>query len=69
MARVEVAVDEVTLENEDGKEVEGLLVTCSECDHEVEVFGVSERSVRRACVTLKEECPLGRENYYVADEE
>lgn len=67
MARIEVEIDEVMLENEDGKEVEGILATCTECDHEVEVFGTSDASVKKACVMLREECPMGQENFYAAD--
>lgn len=67
MSRVEVQVEETEVENEDGIPVDGLCVTCSRCDHEVEVFGQGGKSLRRACVMLKEECPLGQENYYVAD--
>ena len=62
--RVEVDVMEVELENDRGDDVPGLCVQCQRCCHEVEVFGTSEASVKRACVTLREECPEGEENFY-----
>lgn len=47
--------------------VDGLCATCARCEHAVEVFGRSGRSVRRALVMLREECPEGESNFYVAD--
>ncbi len=67
MARVEVEVEETELENEDGIAVDGICVTCTRCDHEVEVFGQGLKSIRRACIMLREECPNGEENFYVED--
>jgi hypothetical protein len=64
--RVECEVEEAELEGDYGP-VDGLCVRCGRCDHEVEVFGTSGRSVRRALVMLREECPNGEENYYTAD--
>ena len=66
--KVEVAVKEVVLQNEDGYTVMGVEVTCSRCDHCVEVFGTSERSIRRGCVMLREECPQGEENFYTDED-
>lgn len=68
MAKVEVEIEEVLLENERGIEVESICATCSRCDHEVEVYGTSDMSVRRACIMLREDCPMGEENFYSANE-
>lgn len=65
MSRVEVKIEEVDLENEDSREVPGVRATCQECDHEVESFGTSDRSRRRCLALLRDDCPLGEENYYV----
>jgi hypothetical protein len=65
--RVACAVEEVELEGDHGQ-VPGVCVTCSRCDHETESFGTSPRSVRRCLVLMREECPLGEENYYAAEE-
>jgi hypothetical protein len=47
--------------------VAGLLVTCSRCGHQVEVFGTSEASARRGAVMLAEECPGRKRNFYEVD--
>lgn len=49
--------------------VEGIRLTCERCGHEVEVYGTEERSLLRAAVMLKEECPKGERNYYVVDDD
>ena len=64
--RVEVEVDETELENDEGRDVPGVIAHCERCDHETESFGTSDRSVRRCLVLLREECPLGEQNFYVA---
>ena len=65
--KVVCEVDETTLENDDGYDVDGVLVTCSRCGHSEESFGTGEASVRRCCALLRENCPLGEANYYVAE--
>lgn len=64
--RVRCDVEEITMDG-DHCEVEGVCVTCSRCGHEAEVYGTSPRSVRRALVMLREECPEGEDNFYVAE--
>lgn len=64
MSRVEVKIEEVDIENEDGREVEGVRATCLECDHETESFGTGERSRRRCLALLREECPSDYGNHY-----
>jgi hypothetical protein len=64
--RVKCEVEEVELDGDHGT-VPGVCLTCGECDHKVEVFGTSGRSIRRGLVMLREECPNGEENYYTAD--
>jgi ribosomal protein S27E len=63
--KVEVEVEEVQIETDDGRLVDSVKVTCSRCQHEVEVFGTSDASVKRGCVMLREECPRGERNFYV----
>ena len=65
--RVNVTVDEVELENDDGWTVAGLTLTCERCGHTVEVFGTEIESSRRGAVMLREECPEGSLNFYVVD--
>jgi len=70
MARIETNAEETELENDDGYPVDGLVVTCSECGHTVEVYGTGDASARRAGVMLRDECPrgVGHLNFYVVDE-
>lgn len=65
MARVEASIEEVEIENEDGRTQDGVCATCSRCDHETEAFGTGPKSRRRCLVMLREECPRGEENFYV----
>ena len=62
--RVEVEVEMVELEGDNGCEIPGITVTCKKCGESVEVFGQSEASVKRGCVMLKEGCD--ERNFYVA---
>lgn len=68
MSRIRVEIAEVTLENDAGFEVDSVQATCSECDHQTESFGTSDASIKRCLVLLREECPLGQDNFYVADD-
>jgi hypothetical protein len=65
MARVPVTVEETTLENDDGVEVEGVVVTCERCGESVEIFGRSGASIKRGCATLHESCD--QNNFYTYD--
>ncbi len=68
MAKVECEVHYCVLENDKGYDQDSVQVTCTRCNHEVESYGQSERSVRRCFFLLKEECPRGERNYYTAGE-
>lgn len=65
--RMECEVEYAQLTNDEGREVPGVIVTCTGCDHSTESYGQSERSVRRCLALMRDECPEGQENYYVAD--
>jgi len=68
--RIECAVEEIEMESElTGRLQDGVRVTCKRCGHFVEVFGTSERSIKRGLVTLREECPEGEENFYVDEDD
>jgi hypothetical protein len=41
---------------------------CSRCGHETESFGTGESSIKRCLVLMREECPEGESNFYVADD-
>jgi len=70
MARqtIDCEVDYVDLIGKHGRPVPGVKVTCPECGHSTESFGTKAASVRRCLVMLREECPEGENNYYVAEE-
>jgi len=65
--RIETEVEEIEMENDSGRTVDGLQVTCSRCQHAVEVYGTSDASARRGGVMLGEECPNKERNFYVVD--
>lgn len=65
--RVACDVDETTMQNEDGYDVDGVEVTCGRCGHTTESFGTSGASIRRCLVLMRQECPRGEANYYVAE--
>lgn len=67
MARVECEVNYETIE-ENGRKGDGVIVTCGDCGICTQSFGTSERSVKRCLVLLKDQCPTGDSNYYVAPE-
>jgi hypothetical protein len=71
MSRVKVDIEEVDdVEDEHGRERDGVRAVCSRCDHKVESFGQTDRSRRRCLALLREECPNNEENYYAdADDE
>lgn len=67
MPTVPCSVDRRTLENESYREVEGVAVTCSRCNHEEESFGTSDKSIKRCLVLLREHCPRRESNFYVEE--
>ncbi len=67
MAKVTCDIEEVELEGE-YTTVDGVQATCSKCDHQTESYGTSDASIKRCLVLMREECPMGEANFYVADE-
>ena len=66
--KVECEVNYVELESDRGP-ANGVRVTCGRCGHETESLGTSGRSIRRCMAMLKENCPKGENNYYVAEDD
>ena len=64
MSAVTVNVEETTLAGDYGVDVAGIEVTCTRCEHVVEVFGTGDASVKRGCVMLRDECPRHENNFY-----
>ena len=67
--KVECEISSIELENDSGISIPSVCATCSRCGHETESFGESSASVRRCLVLMREECPEGENNFYVADED
>jgi len=67
MTRVVCTIDQIDMENDEGRTVDGVQATCGLCDHQTESFGTGSASVRRCLVLLREECPEHADNFYVAD--
>jgi len=65
--RVKCTIDTAELENDSGHGVEGIVATCTRCNHETESFGTASASVRRCLALMREECPEGEDNFYLAD--
>ena len=67
--KIECEIEEVMLENEDMRKVPGIRATCSNCGHTTESFGVSDKSVKRCLILMREECPEDEENFYVVEDD
>lgn len=65
--RVKVEIEETPVQGEYA-EVDGLMVTCDRCGHQVEVYGRSDASARAAGAKLKEECLRDESNIYEVEE-
>ena len=62
--RVKIEVEETEFEGNDGRPVYGIIVRCTRCNHQVEVFGTSIASVKRGTIMLRDECPEAETNFY-----
>ncbi len=58
-------VEEIEIENDKGRMVDGVMATCEKCDHVVESYGREQASINRCLVLMNRECPEGENNYYV----
>jgi len=63
---VSCEIEETALEGDYGM-VASIQARCSRCGHETESFGTTERSTQRCLALMREECPAGESNFYVAD--
>lgn len=61
--RVETTTTVIELDGDYGQ-VESVEVTCDRCNHAEQSYGTGESSVRRCAILLRENCPLGENNYY-----
>ncbi len=61
------SVEYSDLENEEGREVPGVRVTCNECGNSEESYGEGDNSVRRCLALLSEGCDSLERNFYEAE--
>lgn len=47
----------------------GVIAACTECDHETQSKGETEKSRKRCLALMREQCPEGKENFYVDGDE
>ena len=66
MADVICDIEFIFLRNDEGIDIESVEATCNECDHVTQAYGQQAISVRRCLVQMREECPMGRHNWYTA---
>lgn len=68
--RVECRIEECDIEDGDPERLDqsGICATCTRCGHEGLAYGTGERSIRLSLMSLREECPNGENNFYVAEE-
>lgn len=62
-------VEHTSEENEDGREQECIIVTCTKSGDEAQAWGHSEASLKRALSELTEECSCGATWHYDESEE
>ena len=56
------------LTNDSGRAQAGVEGTCTRCGNTEQSFGESERSKNRCLALMRENCPEGESNYYVAED-
>lgn len=65
MSKIDCEVDYTTDCNDDGREVDCVAVTCSNCGHVTSSWGHGDSSVKRCMALMNEECPESENNFYV----
>jgi hypothetical protein len=66
MSKVTCEVEEVQQRGDYGR-VWGVEVACTKCGHITESHGTGGASIRRCLAMMREECPEGENNFYVAE--
>ena len=58
------------IENDDGRKVKGVVVSCEECGAKVESYGQEDKSVRRCLAMMRDECECddGADAYFMCDD-
>jgi len=64
---VKATIEETELEGDERDDIPGIEATCTKCGHTTESYGQESVSIRRCLALLREGCPLGESNFYVAE--
>jgi hypothetical protein len=67
MAIIKATIEEVELDGDIRDDIPGIEATCTKCGHTTESYGQEGQSIRRCLVLLREECPQGESNFYIAE--
>ena len=68
--RVLTDLTESIVENDQGRDVPSVCLSCRRCGFMAQSYGIGDSSIRRCLTLLNRGCPNGEDNYYaVADAE
>ena len=67
MSKIECEVEYSTDYNDDGREIDCVIATCTVCGHQTSSWGNGIASVKRCFALMSEECPEGETNFYVEE--
>ncbi len=65
MARIRCTISYGSVENADGREVDGVVAICSKCRHEAQSYGTSDASIKFCLARMRKQCPRRENNRYV----
>lgn len=68
MPVIHCKITEEHLHGDNVRWIEGVVATCSLCNHQTQSFGTGEASILRCLAMLREDCPLGQSNFYTNQE-
>ena len=51
----------------DARLIDGVILQCTKCGHETESFGTTQTSIKRCLALMREECPMGENNWYIEE--
>ena len=62
--KIDCILKNTTLTNEIGREVNGVVVTCSRCGQKTRSYGQGPNSVKRCLALMREKCPDKLDAFY-----
>jgi len=66
--KIECRLELVELENDNGREVDGIVVTCSRCGQKTQSYGQGPNSVKRCLALMREKCPDKLDAFYAIED-